>query len=310
MKTLDLVTVGHFAIDHIQSPHDDRPKQALGGSVTYVSLAARKLGAHVGVVSKVGDDFPNAYDELLSKNGVDLSGVGKVKNATTTCFVLEYEDVNRRLFLRSRAPPILFEDIALMPKAKTVHVAPIVDEISSEVVEELRKKADIVSLDPQGFVRKFDANGRVSLKKWKDKHILEQVDIYKSSLHEIRKVTGLRSLKASMKEIQNFGVRVVIVTLGKRGAVLLFDETLARIPAYKPQKSVDPTGAGDVFAGAFLAEYIKKKEPMWCACAGSAMASFKMETVGPSFGGNEREVYSRANRLCEECTRIETHNGL
>jgi sugar/nucleoside kinase (ribokinase family) len=310
MKMLDLITVGHFAIDHIQIPRGKSLKQTLGGSTTYVSLAARKLGARVGVISNVGDDFPETYVRLLHDNGVDLSCVRKVKNTATTSFILKYEDGNRRLLLRNRALPILLEDVASVPKAKTIHVAPIADEISSEVVEELRKRTDTLSLDPQGFIRKFGVNGRVGLKKWKDKRVLEQVDVYKSSLQEITKVTGVKSLKASMREIQNFGTKIVVVTLGKQGALLLFDESFYEIPTIQPQELVDPTGAGDVFAGAFLAEHIKKKEPVWCACVGSAMASFKVETFGPLFSDDEKAVYIRAERLFDECMRVETHNGL
>jgi sugar/nucleoside kinase (ribokinase family) len=212
--------------------------------------------------------------------------------------------------LRNRAPPILLEDVVSMPQAKIIHVAPIAGEISSEVAEELRKKTDMLSLDPQGFIRKFDAEGRVSLKKWTDRRVLGQVDIYKSSFQEIRRATGLKTLKASMEEIRNFGVRIVIVTFGREGAALLFEDTFYRIHAIPPKELIDPTGAGDVFAGAFLAEYIKKKEPVWCACVGSAMASFKLETVGPSFVGDKEAIYSRAERLFDECMRMETHNEL
>lgn len=310
MKVFDIVTVGHFAIDYISSPRLDAPKQVLGGSPTYVSFAARKLDAHAGVVSKVGSDFPESYTELLCSHSVDLFGVIVIKSVSTTSFVLEYVNGYRRLLLKSCAPPILQEDVSLMFKAKTIHVAPIVGEISSEVIEELRKKADMLSLDPQGLLRKFDSNGRVSLKKWADKRVLEQIDIYKSSLQEIRKIARSRSLEASMKEIQNFGTKIVIVTLGRKGAAILFDETFQRVPSIQPQKLMDPTGAGDVFAGAFLAEYVNKKNPVWCACVGSAMASFKVETVGPLFLGEKKAVYRRAERLYDECMRMETHNGL
>jgi hypothetical protein len=68
----DLVTVGHFAIDLITSPKITKPKQTLGGSPTYVSLAARKLDTKVSVISKVGEDFSDRYIAWLKANGVDL----------------------------------------------------------------------------------------------------------------------------------------------------------------------------------------------------------------------------------------------
>jgi sugar/nucleoside kinase (ribokinase family) len=310
MKTFDIVTVGHFAVDHIQSRRLGTTKKMLGGSPAYVSMAARKLDACVGVVSKVGDDFPQEYIKLLSSKKVDLFGVKKTKNGSTTSFVLRYMNGNRQLLLKSHAPPILTEDVSLAFKAKAIHVAPIAGEISCEVIEELCKRTDTLSLDPQGFLRTFDAKGRVNLKKWADRRILEQVDVFKSSLHEIRKIASSKSLEVSMKKIQDFGVKIVIVTLGSKGAALLFDKTLYRIPVIQPKEQIDLTGAGDVFAGAFLAEFINKRELVWCACAGSAMASLKVESVGPLFLGEKEAIYERAKRLYKKCMSVGTHNGL
>ena len=207
MKVFDIVTIGHFAIDYIMLPRLRIARRTLGGSPTYVSIAARKLDAQAGVVSKVGDDFPNNYIKLLRSDNVDLFGVKKVKGVSTTSFVIKYVNGYRRLLLKSRAPPILREDVPLTFEAKIIHVAPIAGEISFEVIEELRKKADMLSLDPQGLLRKFDSNWRVTLKKLVDKRILEQIDIYKSSLQEIRKIARSRSLEASMKEIHDLGFK-------------------------------------------------------------------------------------------------------
>ncbi len=96
----------------------------------------------------------------------------------------------------------------------------------------------------------------------------------------------------------------------EKGAAILFDETFRRIPAIQPKELIDPTGAGDVFAGAFLAEYVNNNDPMWCACVGSAMSSFKVATVGPLFLAEKEAVYGLAEHLHDECMRAETHNGL
>jgi sugar/nucleoside kinase (ribokinase family) len=308
MKTFDIVTVGHFSIDHIRPPRANAFKKALGGSPTYVSLSARKLGTDVGVISKVGDDFPEAYVRLLKRNEIVLFGLKRIEGSVTTSFRLEYANEHRRLLLRSRAPPILPEDVPQGFKADTIHVASIADEISSEVVNALHKKANVLSLDPQGFLRKFDAKGKVSLKHWRANEVLEQVDVYKSSVNEIRAVAEEKNMKKAMNKVRDFGVKVVIVTLGKKGAALSFENTFNRIPAFPPRKLVDPTGAGDVFAGAFLAEYLHKKDPLWCACVGLAEASFKVETHGPLFHNGKEAILERANDLFEKCMPAETHN--
>jgi sugar/nucleoside kinase (ribokinase family) len=296
----DLVTVGHFAIDQIFSPKIATSKSTLGGSPTYVSLAAKKLGAKVSVISKVGGDFPSRYIEWLKANGVDLSGLKYVKEASTTRFFLKYEKQRRRLQLKNRAPPIYPKDVSSSLQAKAIHVAPIANELSQGVIDKLRELTTILSLDPQGFVRKFDEQGNVRLGKWEDLKILQQIDIYKSSLNEIKAVTGLTDFRRAVQKIHGYGAKIIVVTKGMRGATLFFNEEFYEIPACKPKIVQDVTGAGDAFIGAFLAEYIQGKDPVWCVCVGSASASFVVEGFGPTVFGEKEETYKRAIRIYEK----------
>lgn len=296
----DLVTVGHFTIDQIFSPKIATPKPTLGGSPTYVSLTARKLGAKVSVISKVGGDFPSEYVEWLKTNEVDLSGLKRVRDASTTRFLLKYEKQGRQLQLKNQAPPIYPEDVSSFLQAKAIHVAPIANELSQNVIDKLRGLTDILSLDPQGFVRKFDEQGNVRLGKWENPQILQQIDIYKSSLNEIKAVTGLTDFRRAVQKIHEYGAKIIVATKGMKGAILFFDEELYEIPACKSKVVQDVTGAGDAFIGAFLAEYIQDKDPVWCACVGSAAASFIVEGLGPAVFGEKEETYKRAIRIYEK----------
>ena len=298
----DVISVGHFAIDSIFLSGRRMPFVVLGGSVAYFSFAARRLDATVSVVSKVGDDFPGAYVWWLEQEGIDLSGMVKVEDAQTTRFELKYSNnlSNRKLRLKNEAPPITVNDLPKSLKAKAIHIAPVAGEVSYKVVKKLKNCADLLSLDPQGLVRKFDEKGNVTLGSLKNKRILELVDIYKSSLNEIKAATGRSRLDSAIKAVHDYGVETVIVTLGMKGAVLSVGETSYNIPAYKSKKIVDPTGAGDVFVGGFLAEYIRGENSLWCACVGSAAASLVVEAAGPTFFGDKAEIYRRAHVLYEK----------
>ena len=293
----DLVTAGHFAIDLISSPKITSPKPTLGGSPTYVSVAAKKLDAKASVISKVGEDFSSRHIAWLNANGVDLSGLERIKGASTTRFILKYTNGRRQLQLKSRAPPILPEDTPNSLRAEVVHIAPVANEISRNLVDKLRTLTNILSLDPQGFVREFDMDGNMHLKRWHDHRVLEQIDLYKSSSNEIRRATGLADIQMAMEKIRDYGAKIVIVTKGTKGSKLLFEGKLYDIPACKPKIVRDPTGAGDAFIGAFLAEYVKEKDPVWCACTGSASASFVVEGVGPEVFGEKKEIYARASKI-------------
>ncbi len=172
--------------------------------------------------------------------------------------------------------------------------------MSPGVIEKLRGLTAILSLDPQGFVRKFDEQGNVRLGKWENPQILRQIDIYKSSLDEIKAVTGLSDFRRAVQKIREYGAKVIVVTKGMKGSTLFFDEELHEIPACKSKVVKDVTGAGDVFIGAFLAEYVQGKDPVWCACVGSAAASFIVEGLGPAVFGEKEETYKRAIRIYEK----------
>lgn len=301
MVICDIATVGHFAIDFIISPRDTSTKPMLGGPPTYVSLAAVNLGAKAAAVSKVGEDFSAEYYAYLRKENVDLSGVKKIKGASTTSFELKYGlDGQRRFVLKNRAPTIGIDDIPANFKAKAVHVAPIANEIPYEVVSKLSELANFVSLDPQGFLRYFRRNKSMYLDKMRTPKVLRQISMLKASQKEIETMSGETDLTKAINWVFQKGVKTVIVTKGVNGAVLQVEKKTYHVPAAKPKRVVDTTGAGDAFMGGFLAEYTRGKDPVWSACVGSASASFVIEKLGPAGFGLKKQVYERATQVYEK----------
>jgi cytidine kinase len=302
-QSFDVAVAGHFAIDTIRLPSRPKPFVVLGGSVTYVSFVTKRLEGTVSVVSKVGADFPEAYMWLLREEGIDVSGVVKLKREGTTRFDLKYsKDLSERtLKLESKAAPITVSNLPKSLQAKAVHIAPIAGEISYEVVKQLKRRAEVVSLDPQGLLRRFDKKtGKVSPRATIDKRLFSLINVYKSSLEEITTLTGESDINAAINAIHDFGVKTVIVTLGAQGAVLSVEKTVYNIPPCSSRVYVDPTGAGDAFMGGFLTEYIRQKNAFWCACVGAAAASLVIEGMGPTFFGEKEEIYERARSVYEK----------
>jgi sugar/nucleoside kinase (ribokinase family) len=271
----------------------------LGGATTYTSFVAKRLDVSAAVISKVGEDFPEAYLWWLQQEGVDTRGVVRKENEKSTRFQLEYNsDLSERtLTLKGKGCPIKMEELPKEFRSKAIHIAPIAGEVTFDVVEQLKSCSDLLSLDPQGLLRSFDADGNVSATSSMDKNILGLIKIYKSCQSEITQLTGQTELKKAVKDIHDLGVETVIVTMGAKGAYLSFEGAQYDIPACQSDVLVDPTGAGDVFIGGFLAEHIRDKEPLWCACVGSAAASLVVEGLGPTYLGNQQEIYWRANKI-------------
>ena len=302
LQNVDLAVIGHLSIDRILLPSRTAPFTVLGGSPTYTSLAARRLGATASVISKVGGNFPEAYLWWLKQEGVDLSGVVKKAEQPNTSFELSYsKDLSERtLSLKSKGAPIELADLPADLKAKAIHVAPIANEVSFEVIEHLKHRADVLSLDPQGLLRSFDEAGNVTENASVDKRIFGCINLFKSSQKEIFALTGLSELKAAIEAVHDLGVATVIVTMGAKGSVLSVEGAQYNIAACPSQVLVDPTGAGDVFIGGFLTEYLRQKESLWCACVGSAAASLVVEGIGPTYFGKKEEIYLRAKILHEK----------
>jgi sugar/nucleoside kinase (ribokinase family) len=302
IQNVDVAVIGHLSIDTILLPSRTAPFVVLGGSAAYTSLAAKRLDATASVISKVGSNFPEAYLWWLRQEGVDLSGVIKLADEQTTRFELCYSsDLSERtLKLKSKGAPINLADVPADLHARAVHVAPIANEVSFEVIEHLKHRAVLLSFDPQGSLRSFDEAGNVTENASVDKRILGLINIYKSSKDELCALTGKSELKPAMRAIHDFGVETVIVTMGSKGSLLSVEGAQYTIGACPSQVLVDPTGAGDVFMGGFLTEYLRQKEPTWCACVGSAAASMVVEGIGPTYFGKKEEIYQRAKVLYEK----------
>lgn len=302
IQNVDVAVIGHLSIDTILLPSRTAPFVVLGGSAAYTSFAAKRLQATASIISKVGGNFPEAYLWWLRQEGIDLSGVIKLADEPTTCFELSYNaDLSGRVLkLKSKGAPICLADVPADLQAKAIHIAPIANEVSFEVAEHLKHCTDVLSLDPQGLLRSFDEAGNVTENASLDARIFSLINIYKSSQNEIYTLTGESELKPAIKAIHDVGVETVIVTMGTKGSVLSVEGAQYNIAACPSQVVVDPTGAGDVFMGGFLTEYLRQKESVWCACVGSAAASLVVEGIGPTYFGTKEEIYLRANSLYEK----------
>ena len=302
VQNSEIAVVGHFAIDTLLLPSRTAPFVILGGAATYASFAAKRLEATVSVISKVGGNFPEAYLWWLGQEGINISAVTKLVGEPSTCFELNYsKDLSERtLKLKSKGPALSPEDVPKDFHARAIHIAPIANEIPYELVERLKCCAEILSLDPQGLIRTLNEPGNAIKNSSVDNRIFSLINIYKSSQNEIYTLTGESELKPAIKAIHDIGIETVIVTMGLKGSLLSVEGAQYNIEACPSQVLVDPTGAGDVFIGSFLTEYLRQKESLWCAIVGSAAASCVVEGLGPTYFGKKEEIYRRANSLYEK----------
>jgi len=268
---VEITIIGHLTIDEITRRGESRV--IMGGTACYAALAAGRLGAKVRLISRVGGDFPARYLDILEGAGVDVSRVAVDPASRSTRFHLDYSTGRRILRLESRAPDIVIESLS----GDAVYLGPVAWEISLKDVADLMRSRRSVLLDPQGLMRSWRPDGSVDLKRidldikglWILRISREEAEVW-TSRGEPLEMIGV---------LEEAGAENVILTLGGEGAVAKWGSRRFLIPCFETVE-VDPTGAGDVFGGAFLAEYLETRDVEWALAMGSAMASISVEDFG------------------------------
>jgi sugar/nucleoside kinase (ribokinase family) len=278
---MSLVVVGSIAFDAIKSPFGER-ERALGGSAVHFSLAASYF-TEVRVVGPVGDDFGQAEYEVLHSHGVNTDDVEHVEGGQTFFWAGEYEwNVNVRHTLDTQLN--VFGDF--QPKlseaskgADTVFLANIQPDLQREVREECAA-ARLVALDSMNY---WIENTRDSLLR-----TISKVDMLLMNDEEIRQLTEQPTLLKGVRQLMALGPRVVVAKQGEYGCALFTaeDDGFFALPAYPLETVLDPTGAGDSFAGGLLGYLDAQGDASDSATLrraityGSAVASYWVEEFG------------------------------
>jgi sugar/nucleoside kinase (ribokinase family) len=292
----DLVSIGNPVYDEITTPYTFTEKRILSGCSTNSCLAIRKLGKeNVTIIGSVGTD----YEEKLINElwGYGIKQVNIKVTGKTGGFKLVYDSRgNRTLDVIAVADRITIQDI---PEdcldTKAILLGPILQEIDLNLIDYIRKNTDaLIFLDPQGILREISLKNRIVFrcKKREIKKIIELVDIIKPNEHESKIITGYGDELKAVKKLVEWGATTGIVTLAERGSVLFHDDNLTHIPAFRTEAK-DPTGAGDVYAGSFIFNYLKTNDVVESAFFASAAASIKVEHTGPSFPLNYNSAKKR-----------------
>lgn len=268
-----LLVVGHVTWDRREGG------DVLGGSVTYGARTAGKLGWETAILTSAGPDFDPARD---------LPGVRVFcrRAPATTRFVNLYDpDHTRRQIVTARADGVELVDLPEeWRRPDALLLGPVAGELSGFPAAAF--EAGCVGAIAQGWLREIAPDGRVSPREWpQPSRDLPGVHVLFLSEHDLPGgVARAREFLAL--------VPIVAVTRGWRGLTLLTRQEDQEVPAL-PRPETDPTGAGDVFAAAFLVRYHETGDPLAAAAFAACAASCAVEGVGTSSLGDRAEVERR-----------------
>jgi len=273
---MSILVVGSVALDSIKTPFGE-VKEALGGSAVYFSYAA-SFFSPVRVVAVVGKDFPEEHLKLLEDKGISVEGLEKVEGRTFRWTGSYENDMNSA---RTHSTELnVFQDFDPKIPAKyqnTPHVflANIDPDLQLRVLEKM-KKPKLIGCDTM--------NLWISTKPESLEKLLKKVDFFLLNEGEARQLTGITNLIKAGKDILKRGPKGVVIKKGEHGAILMTKKHFFLAPAYPVEAVLDPTGAGDCFAGGFFSS-LARSGKYWDGTAlrqsvifGTLMASFNVES--------------------------------
>jgi sugar/nucleoside kinase (ribokinase family) len=263
--------IGHVA-------HDLTPPVRLGGTAAYSALTARALGYRAGIVTASGPETSLAPLQDIP--------VVSLESPNSTTFENIYTEHGRIQYLRAQATRI---DLKLVPeiwrRASIIHIGPLANEVDAFLPEGF--STGLLGLTPQGWMRKWDTEGRVSRTEW------VSADFAMAGASAV--VISREDVDQNDELIEHMAnqTRVLVVTENAAGAVLYWNGDRRRFRA--PQVTeVDPTGAGDVFAAAFFTRLFTTRDPWEATRFATHVAARSVTRVGLDGIATAREI--------EECT--------
>jgi len=277
---MSLVIVGTVAFDAIETPFGKTDK-IVGGAATYISLAASFFNKSNKLVSVIGDDYDMQMLEKMKAKGIILEGLQIKKGEKSFFWSGKYHyDLNSRDTLDTQLNVLATFD-PLVPASyqdcEFLMLGNLDPNVQLNVIEQMKKRPKLVVLDTMNF--------------WMDialeplKKVISKVDVITINDEEARQLSGEYSLVKAARKIMTMGPNYVVIKKGEHGALLFDKEQMFFAPALPLEEVLDPTGAGDTFAGGFVGFLAHTKNVSFdnmkrAIIIGSSLASFTVEKFG------------------------------
>ena len=296
---MSLLAVGTVAFDDIETPFG-RAERVVGGACTYIALSASYFVTPVRVVSVVGDDFPQETLAYLQKRGVNLDGLQVRRGEKSFFWAGKYHrDLNSRDTLDTQLNVLADFDPVVPPtyqRSDVLMLGNLTPAVQMRVIRQLKRRPKVVIMDTMNY--------------WMDTAmpdlmaVLKKVDVLTINDEEARQLSGEHSLLKAAKSIFKMGPSTLVIKKGEHGALLFRGRDMFYAPALPLADVIDPTGAGDSFAGGFAGWLAKTGDYGFAnmknaVIYGSAMASFCVQkfSVEALKGLKPNQIRQRAQQF-------------
>lgn len=296
---MSILTIGTMAFDSIHTPFGSAEK-VIGGACTYISWAASYWYKDINLVSIVGEDFPEEEVQALAARGVNMQGLVRVPGKKSFFWAGKYHtDMNNRdtlvtdLNVLAEFNPVLPESYR---KSKYIMLGNLTPDIQLAVLDQLVERPSLVVLDTMNF---WMNNALEKLKE-----VIARVDVLTINDEEARQLSGEHSLVRAANKIHAMGPAFLVIKKGEHGALLFHNGQIFFAPGLPVPDVIDPTGAGDSFAGGMIGYLARTGDLSFsnlktAIIYGSTMASFCVEDFSLSRLRNlsQMEIHERIRQF-------------
>lgn len=277
---MGLLIVGSVAFDMIETPHGKTPRIP-GGAGTYAGLAASLLTDNINLVSVVGGDFPGEFLDLFRSRNINTEGVRVIPDGKSFFWSGKYHtNMNMRDTLTTELNVLAGFNPELPPSYRSnryVLLGNLTPDIQRKVIEQMSPRPELICMDTMNFWM------NTALEDLLD--VIKRVDILTVNEEEARQLSGQYPLVKAASKILTMGPRFLIIKRGEHGALLFSQKEVFYAPAVLVEDVIDPTGAGDSFAGGFMGYVASMGDASFdtlkkALIYGSVIASFSVEQFG------------------------------
>jgi sugar/nucleoside kinase (ribokinase family) len=273
--------LSNIVVDEIVS-RDLKSSKSLGGPAAYCGITARKFGFDTTLFTHFGKDLDPQYLNYLKNQGISFNGP-HYSDLPTTRFVLKNFETDRELTLESKCGALDIEEIKNV-KANCWIISPVFDEVPLDILQYLsstkKEGNQFVMLDPQGYTRAIDSEGRVSIRKKMDIPI-HKVNGIKLDSQEISCFTnGLQGMEGMKKIRSHYEIDYVLHTEDQ--IIHLLEKERHYWLKVPKLDTPDSTGLGDIIASSFACTIVKEKDSIWAFCfaVGALFAALQTSEIG------------------------------
>jgi sugar/nucleoside kinase (ribokinase family) len=301
---MSLLVTGSIGIDNVTTPFGE-VHDVIGGSAVYFSRAAAHFGK-VRLVGVVGDDFPRKFEQAFKHKNIDIAGLERRAGSKTFRWSGSYDPTMNEATTTAVDLNVLAEAAPKIPlryaDSRVVFLAATHPTLQMELLAQIKKPSLVVADTRDLWIKNYHKELLASLKKI-DGIVLNDL--------EARLLAGTVNLVACVEKIRRLlkpsGPRMVVLKKGEHGSLAATGSLFFPVPAFPSAKVVDPTGAGDSFAGGMLGYLARKptftdRDFKHAILAGTIMASFTIE--GFSIAGINRATASAVAARTREFTRM------